>query len=435
MKPASDPAAGGAGAALAGLFGLLLGVALFKFGNPVLLDPLIGTPKTLEEWRAFAWPVRFAYLGLGIVLLAAAPLLRRPAGVPRWWLAALAAWLAWQIPAALLSASPAATRLVLPHLLACGLCFAIGLAALARVPEPRVFFLCLAAALAGVIALGFEQQFGGLAATRKMMLEQGGGQLPPEMLARLDRARIFSTLVYPNALAGALLLLLPVAVVTAWDLLRPRGRGGALAAAGGLGLAGLACLVWSGSKAGWLLALGLGALAWWRTPLARGLRAAGLAAALVAGLAFFVVRHRERLADPTSVVARFEYWRAAGRAALERPLFGLGPGGFKDFFARVKPPEAEMARLAHNDFLQQATDSGLPGALAYTVFVAGGLAWLARRAWRDGDLRQRAVWLGLLGWYAQGLVEFGLYLPATAWTAFALFGWLAGTVTTRPRPA
>ena len=433
MKPGAAPAAGGTGAALAGLFGVLLAVALFKFGNPVLLDPLIGTPKTAEEWRAFAWPVRFAHFGLGIVLLAAVPLLRWPAAVPRWWLGALACWLGWQCLAALLSTSPAATRLVLPHLLACGLCFMIGLAALARVPEPRVFFLCLAAALAGVIALGFEQRFGGLAATRKMMLEQSGGQLAPELLARLERGRIFSTLVYPNALAGALLLLLPTGVVTAWEMLRTRGRALALAAAGGLGLAGLACLGWSGSKAGWLLALGLGALAWWRTPLARGLRAAVLAAALVAGLGLFVLRYGERLAEPTSVVARFEYWRAAGRAAMERPLFGLGPGGFKDFFARTKPPEAEMARLAHNDFLQQASDSGLPGALAYAVFVVGGLLWLAPRAWRDGDLRQRAVWLGLLGWFAQGLVEFGLYLPATAWTAFALLGWLAGTAARAPR--
>lgn len=427
MKPGAAPAADGAGAALAGLFGVLLAVALFKFGNPVLLDPLIETPKSFEEWRAFAWPVRFGYFGLALVLLAAVPRFRWPAGVPRWWLGALALWLGWQILAAMLTTSPAATRLVLPHLLACGLCFVIGLAALARVPEPRVFFLCLAAALAGVIALGFEQRFGGLAATKQMMLEQGGGQLPPEMLARLERGRIFSTLVYPNALAGALLLLLPVGVVTAWELLRPRGRAAALAAATGLGLAGLACLVWSGSKAGWLLALGVGALAWWRTPLARGLRAAALAVALVAGLGFFVVRYGERLAEPTSVVARFEYWRAAGRAAVERPLFGLGPGGFKDYFARTKPPEAEMARLAHNDFLQQASDSGLPGALAYAAFVVGGLLWLAPRAWRDGDLRQRAVWLGLAGWFAQGLVEFGLYLPATGWTAFALLGWLAGT--------
>jgi hypothetical protein len=32
----------------------------------------------------------------------------------------------------------------------------------------------------------------------------------------------------------------------------------------------------------------------------------------------------------------------------------------------------------------------------------------------------------LLGWSGQGLVEFGLYVPALAWPAFTLFGWLWG---------
>jgi hypothetical protein len=34
------------------------------------------------------------------------------------------------------------------------------------------------------------------------------------------------------------------------------------------------------------------------------------------------------------------------------------------------------------------------------------------------------VWLGLFGWAMQEFVEFGLYIPALAWTAFFLFGWL-----------
>ena len=37
---------------------------------------------------------------------------------------------------------------------------------------------------------------------------------------------------------------------------------------------------------------------------------------------------------------------------------------------------------------------------------------------------QLAVWLGLLGWWLQGLMEFSLYVPALAWCAFAMMGWL-----------
>ena len=68
---ASDPAPRpeNRGALFSGLFGLLLGVGLLKFGNPVILDRLVETPRGLDEWRAFAWPVRFGQLGLLGVLL------------------------------------------------------------------------------------------------------------------------------------------------------------------------------------------------------------------------------------------------------------------------------------------------------------------------------------------------------------------------------
>jgi hypothetical protein len=35
-----------------------------------------------------------------------------------------------------------------------------------------------------------------------------------------------------------------------------------------------------------------------------------------------------------------------------------------------------------------------------------------------------ALFAGLLGWFVQGLGEFGLYVPALAWTAFTLLGYL-----------
>jgi hypothetical protein len=32
------------------------------------------------------------------------------------------------------------------------------------------------------------------------------------------------------------------------------------------------------------------------------------------------------------------------------------------------------------------------------------------------------VFIGLLGWFAQGIGEFSLYVPALAWTTFTLLG-------------
>jgi hypothetical protein len=38
----------------------------------------------------------------------------------------------------------------------------------------------------------------------------------PEFIKKMNSDRIFSTLFYPNALAGALLLILPVAMAVTW---------------------------------------------------------------------------------------------------------------------------------------------------------------------------------------------------------------------------
>src|SRR5690606_13921838 len=41
---------------LALAFGLFLGLALLKFGNPVVLDSKVSAPKNLAEFWFYAWP-------------------------------------------------------------------------------------------------------------------------------------------------------------------------------------------------------------------------------------------------------------------------------------------------------------------------------------------------------------------------------------------
>jgi hypothetical protein len=215
-----------------------------------------------------------------------------------------------------------------------------------------------------------------------------------------------------------------------------------------------------------------------------------MAAVLVLGLGIFAVRfHHYFAAGATSTGARFDYWRAAAQTTAAHPWLGTGPGTFQRPYAQLKSPTSEMARLAHNDYLEQFSDSGIPGGLAYGAWIFLALAVLGRQLWpfheperrapsrlvggdclptgRDGarrshdlvhgrDARQRAVgsspettqkpasvgghtpelrfnaqlsfaiFLGLLGWFAQGLGEFGLFVPALAWTAFTLLGCLLG---------
>src|SRR5439155_2143972 len=110
---------------------------------------------------------------------------------------------------------------------------------------------------------------------------------------------------------------------------------------------------------GWLLLLLQGLVLLLRLPLSRKLKIAFLAAVLIAGLAGFFVKYSGFFQKgATSVIARFDYWRAAIQTVKQRPLFGTGPGTFAIPYQKLKAPEAEMSRLVHNDYLEQASDSG-----------------------------------------------------------------------------
>ena len=169
-----------------------------------------------------------------------------------------------------------------------------------------------------------------------------------------------------------------------------------------------------------------------RLPFNRRLKVILITGLLLAGLAGFFWRHSAFFQKgATSVSARFDYWRAAVQTAKEKPLFGSGPGTFAIAYAKVKKPESEMARLVHNDYLEQASDSGVAGLLIYVLFVGTALSWSFARvckapAAESDDWLTFAVWLGVLGWGLQSFAEFGLYIPALAWPAFAFLGWLLG---------
>ena len=172
----------------------------------------------------------------------------------------------------------------------------------------------------------------------------------------------------------------------------------------------------------------------------------------VLGLGIFAVRfHHYFAAGATSAGARFDYWRAATQITADNPVFGTGPGTFSQPYERIKAPESEMARLAHNDYLEQFCDSGVVGGIAYSAWILVAMAITGRKVWpkpaATGGFQQEkrprmpsvkpsvnsggtgfefAIFLGLLGWFTQGLGEFGLYVPALAWTAFTLLGCLIG---------
>jgi len=420
----------------AGLFGAFLGLCLLKFGNPPITEKWITAPAGFWEFLlGYPWPIAWAYWLLALVGVVGVAVARRKSAVA-WWLVAMPlVWLVWQFLAGTQSVEPELTTPTLKHFAACVVCFYLGYFSLSRVQRVGPFWVGLICGLLVVLAVGWEQQFGGLKETRRYFFLYIYPQLKevsPEYLKKMSSDRIFSTLFYPNTLAGGLLLLLPVTLAALWQtrqLLTATARWFLI---GLVGVAGLACLYWSGSKGGWLLMLMLGLVALLRLPFNQRLKVVLVTGVLLAGLAGFFWKYSAFFQKgATSVSARFDYWRAAVQTAKDKPLFGTGPGTFAIAYKKVKRPESEMARLVHNDYLEQASDSGLVGFLAYALFIVGALIRSFPRPGRGSETQPEdwltfAVWLGLLGWALQGFAEFGLYVPALAWTAFALLGWLLG---------
>jgi hypothetical protein len=414
----------------AGLFGALLGLTLLKFGNPVILDKQIewpDGPDVLLKWIIVSWPVVVGYWLLAVVMVMGLAVARWRVSAPRWLVALPLAWLVWEALAGTQTVSAALTRATLAHFTSCVVCFYLGLFALGRVRRLGLFWAGLLAGFALVLVWGLEQHFGGLEETRRyiQLYHPDTTGVPQSLVDRVQSNRIFATLVYANAFAGVILMLLPVTLAVIASLrtqFTPGARWFLMALAGG---AGLACLYWSGSKGGWLLMLLTGLVASLYLPVKRQFKLMLVGTALALGLAGFFVKYSGFFKKGApSVHARFDYWKAAVQTVADKPVCGSGPGTFAIAYAKVKKPESEMARLTHNDYLEQASDSGVPGMILYTALVAGVLAGAVRKG--DRDWVRRAVWLGVLGWALQSFVEFGLYIPALAWPAFTFMGWLLG---------
>jgi hypothetical protein len=462
----------------AGAFGVFLGLCLLKFGSPPIMESFVEAPKGfLNKLATSPWPLQWTiWTGVPVLVLGLIVIWRHgvsAGNTPRWLLLVPVLWLAWQALATSASVNRPLSVLTLLHFVAAVTCFYLGFFALPRVRSLLPFWMGLLVAFLFVIAVGLDQHFGGLEESRKFFYQQQqlypDRYYPPELLKKIASTRIYSTLFYPNTLAGALLLLVPVmlavsaqasdrfrlgvgtrtqtvavlATVTVaclllyllnskvgWLMFILVGLAVLLPIRRWLapllvGLGSAACLYWSGSKGGWLLMLVLGLVALLRMNIPGRVKSIVLAVVLLAGLSAFFLKYAGFFQKgATSVVARFDYWRAATQTSRAHPLLGTGPGTFATPYEKLKRPESEMARLVHNDYLEQASDSGLPGFLLYATFILGGLVLLFPP--KGSPPLRFAAWLGVLGWALQSFVEFSLYIPALAWIAFTLLGWSTG---------
>jgi O-antigen ligase len=110
--------------------------------------------------------------------------------------------------------------------------------------------------------------------------------------------------------------------------------------------------------------------------------------------------------------------RSALAMAAEKPVLGIGLGGFADEYPRFGAPihasatqPALRVESAHNEPLHVLAETGVPGFLAL-LWIAGAVLSILRRGLRSSDPERRslalALTLSLAGFAVDGLVGFPL---------------------------
>ena len=396
-------------------------LAPLKFGAPVIVAATV-PPQSGWEWIFFSWPNQLLPLVAGGLLLWLGLDWRRLPGRVDGLFLLPGLFLVTQLVAAPTSICQQTTTETLLHFAVCVVVF---YAAATAVRDSAAAAWVVGGLTVGtllVVIFAMYQHFGGLAATREYATVYGAS-VSPEVQSRLISNRVFGTLVYPNALAG--FLVVAFAPVLAWLWHCPLRRWLRWLAVGLSGSLMVFCLALTGSRGGFiafaaLVVAGLVVAArrmWW-------LLAALAVIAVVFGAAHQAGLIRHSLA---SASARGDYWRGAVAIAMDHPWLGTGPGTFGSIYPKYKTARTEEAQLVHNSYLQMWSDSGAAGAVVF------GLLWLvalwdgfklARQ--RAGDWTCLAVIAGLTGWVVHGFIDFDLYVPGVAIPAFLLLGLLQG---------
>src|SRR5580704_7234981 len=133
--------------------------------------------------------------------------------------------------------------------------------------------------------------------------------------------------------------------------------------------------------------------------------------------------------------SRLSIWRGTGRLIGGHPLLGSGLGTFPVAFTAVQSTFlGKFVNHAHNDYLEIASDVGIPAA----ILLFGSIVLLLRRVVKTVSFMEgrfeKAVALGCLGSIVaillHSVTDFNLYIPSNALVFSVILGLAAATSVT-----
>jgi len=299
---------------------------------------------------------------------------------------------------------------------------------------------CFITAAVLVSLYGFYQYFWGLELTREFIARH------PEMApassnftTRLMSNWIFSTFVYQNALAGYLIISIPLALSFLIIIRKAYLKSALLLSVVFM----MTALFMTYSKAGWAICIlllflyaGLFILIKDRQWRHKNRKIIGCVFLLIllGVIVLAVINPSGRLGGSGisgSFRTRWEYWEASWAMIRERPFLGFGPDCFGSVYSKFKPVLAEETQMAHNNYLQMWTDSGVFAFICFIwlwfAFCKKGFTGLFISGEKEEKtVEDNIILLGLVtgvtGFLLHSLLDFSLYVPGITTQVFIMMG-------------
>ncbi|MBA2124425.1 hypothetical protein B9J78_05795 [bacterium Unc6] len=266
------------------------------------------------------------------------------------------------------------------------------------------------------------------------------------LMARLMQNRVFSTFVHAPAFAGYLVLMLPVVGIAVFSFDSFFKRFKVLWIF--ILLISVYVLLLTFSKGGWIVApislLLFFILMGWKQILKFKVWILVFLSVVFIILSGFLLWKKPSDMPGVyryyrSAQVRIEYWRVGFLMFKDRPILGFGPGTFGAVFPTYKSLEGEETQLAHNSFVQVASECGIVGLVMFSLIWAVFLFKGFSIAKKNGILGI-GLYTSIFAFIFHGMGDFNLYVPGIVFLVFLLLGIFARleerktfTINTKPK--
>lgn len=127
---------------------------------------------------------------------------------------------------------------------------------------------------------------------------------------------------------------------------------------------------------------------------------------------------------PKSLAYRLEYWQATWQMIQDHPVFGVGPGNFRQHYFAFKLPGASEEILdPHNLILDVWANGGLLALAGLLVLIARiAVCFWQRMSFEEEGSRSRIPSISASTWLLTGVAAFGV-IGAEEWLLEGFFDW------------